>query len=192
MMPQREVPIASFDIGTGALEHVREFGRLGFELALLSEGQVAQRPAGLKEWSAQAFGPCTQRLSLGHCPGCSHALEVIRGNQMGMHSVGLGLCQVQLPHLLPDVTRDELDGGLHFGHHTLGFLNPLQACLAEAFLLSNDADRVDVLLDIPRNELAVATYTALQVDKVVGMAEATDTLGDQRALRSETLVLVLR
>ena len=58
--------------------------------------------------------------------------------------------------------------------------------------MSNDADRVDVLLDIPRNELAVATYTALQVDKVVGMAEATDTLGEQRALLSETLVLVLR
>jgi len=52
---------------------------------------------------------------------------------------------------------------LHFGHHTLGFLDPLQACLAEAFLLSNDADRVDVLLDIPRNELAVATDTALHV-----------------------------
>jgi len=30
------------------------------------------------------------------------------------------------------------------------------------------------------------------VDKVVGMAEAMDTLGDQRALLSETLVLVLR
>jgi len=63
------------------LEHVREFGRLGFELALLSEGQVAQRPTGLKEWGAQAFGQCTQRLPLGHCPGCGHALEVIRGNK---------------------------------------------------------------------------------------------------------------
>src|SRR5262245_24845037 len=111
---------------------------------------------------------------------------------MGMHSVGLGLCQVQLTYLLPHIARDERDGGLHFGHHTLGFLDPLQAWLAEAFLVSNDADRVDVLLDIPGNELAVATYTALQVDKVIGMAEATDTLGDQRALRSETLVLVLR
>src|SRR5919198_4760478 len=103
---------------------------------------------------------------------------------MGMHGVGRGLCQVQLTHLLPHIARDELDGGLHFRYHTLGFLNPLQACLAEAFLLSNGADRVDVLLDIPRDELAVATYTALQVDKVVGMAEATDTLGDQCALLS--------
>src|SRR5215471_18540226 len=107
---------------------------------------------------------------------------------MGVHGVGRGLCQVQLPHLLPHIARDELDGGLHFGHHTLGFLNPLPACLAEACLVSNGANRVDVLLDIPRHELAVATYTALQVDTVVGMAEATDTLGDQRALLSETLV----
>jgi hypothetical protein len=45
MIPQREVPVASFDIGAGALEYVRQFGRLGFELALLSEGQVAQRPS---------------------------------------------------------------------------------------------------------------------------------------------------
>src|SRR5262245_52346672 len=111
---------------------------------------------------------------------------------MGRHSVGLGLCQVQLTHLLPHIARDDLDGGLPCGHHTLGLLDPLQACLAEAFLLSNDADRVDVLRDIPRNELAVATYTALHVDKVVGRAEATDTLGDPRTLRSEPLVLVRR
>src|SRR5262249_6646800 len=55
VIPQREMPVAPFHIGAGALEHVGKFGRLGFELALLSEGQVAQRPAGRKEWGTQAF-----------------------------------------------------------------------------------------------------------------------------------------
>ena len=69
MVPQREIPVSSFYIGTCALEHVREFGRLGFELALLGQGQVAQRSAGLKEWGAKALDQCTKRLPLCHCPG---------------------------------------------------------------------------------------------------------------------------
>jgi hypothetical protein len=111
---------------------------------------------------------------------------------MGVHGVGLGLCQVQLPHLLPHIARDKLDGGLHFGHHTLGFRDPLQARLAEACLLSNGANRVDMLLDIPRNELAVATHAALQVHKVIGVAKGANALRDLLALPGETLVLVAR
>ena len=84
--------------------------------------------------------------------------------------------------LLAHIPRDELDGRLHFGHHALGFLDTLQAGLAEVFLLGNGADRVDVVLDIPRNELAVATHAALQVDKVVGVADGADALGDLLAL----------
>ena len=90
----------------------------------------------------------------------------------------------------PHIPRDELDGGLHFGHHALGFLETLQAGLAELFLLGNGADRVDVALDIPGNELAVATHAALQVDKVVGVADGADALGDLLALPGEALVLV--
>ena len=103
---------------------------------------------------------------------------------MRVHGVGRGRRQVQLTHLLPHIPRDELDGGLHFGHHALGFLDTLQARLAELFLLGNGADRVDVLLDITGNELAVATHAALQVDKVVGVANGADALGDlSRAAR---------
>ena len=61
---------------------------------------------------------------------------------------------------------------------------------AEPFVLGNGADRVDVLLDIRRNELAVATHAALQVDKVVGVADGADALGDLLALRAEALVLL--
>ena len=57
-------------------------------------------------------------------------------------------------------------------------------------MLGDGADRVDVPLDITSNELAVATYAALQVDKVVGVADGADALGDLLALSSEALVLV--
>src|SRR2546421_8552146 len=119
-------------------------------------------------------------------------LPLIRGNQMGVQGVGRGRRQVQLPHLPPHLPRDELDGGLHFGHHALGFRETLQVGLAEMFMLGNGADRVDVALDIPGNELAVAPYAALHVDKVVGVADGPDTLGDQLALPSEALVFVAR
>ena len=60
------------------------------------------------------------------------------------------------------------------------------------FLLRwNGANRVDVLLDISGNELAVATHAAIEVDKVVGMADGTDALCDLFALPGEALVLVL-
>jgi hypothetical protein len=97
-----------------------------------------------------------------------------------------------LPYLLPHIARDELDRRLHFGHDALGFRDLLQARLAETFLLSNGANRSDVLLDIPCNELAVAADTALQVDKVVGVADGAKALRDLLALPGETLVLVVR
>jgi hypothetical protein len=82
---------------------------------------------------------------------------------MGVHGVGCGRRHVQLPYLLPHIPRDELDGGLHCGHHALGFLETLQACLAEMFVLGNGADRGDMALDIPGNALAVTPYAALHV-----------------------------
>jgi hypothetical protein len=95
-----------------------------------------------------------------------------------------------LTHLLLYIARDGLDGSLHVGHHTLGLLEPLQTCLTEIFVLGNGADRVDVALDIPGNELPVATHTALPVHKVVGVAKGTDALGDLLSLRSEALILL--
>src|SRR5262249_12162849 len=97
-----------------------------------------------------------------------------------------------LPHLLPHIPRDEFDGRLHFGHDPLSFGDPLQARRAELFLLGNGADRGEVLLDITGDELAVATHAALQVHKVVGVANGTNALGDLLTLPGETLVLVAR
>jgi hypothetical protein len=96
-----------------------------------------------------------------------------------MHGVGRRLCQVQLADLTPHIARDEFDGGLHFGDNPLGFRETSHARLAELFLLGNRADRIDVLLDIARNQLAVAPDTSLQVDKVIGVANGADALAKQ-------------
>ena len=184
MVPQREVPVAPFHIGAGALEHLRELWPSALSWFCSTGLNAPNAPPGSnsgvrrRSASARSGSPC------GHRPRRGHALKIIRGNEMGVHGVGHGRRQVQLTHLLPHIPRDELDGRLHFGHHALGFLDPLQARLAEVFLLGNGADRVDVLLDIPGNELAVATHAALQVDKVVGVADGADALGDlSRAAR---------
>jgi hypothetical protein len=89
---------------------------------------------------------------------------------MRMHGIGHRLRQVPLTHLLPHRPRDERDGRLHFGHHTLRLCDPLQARLAALVLLGHGTDRGDGPLDIPGDGLAVATHAALQVHKVVGVA----------------------
>src|SRR5262249_58520486 len=64
-----------------------------------------------------------------------------------------------------------------------------QAALAESFLLGNGANLRDMFVDIRGNELAIAAYTALQVDKVVVVPQAPDTRLDLCTLLSKTHVL---
>ena len=45
-------------------------------------------------------------------------------------------------------------------------------------------------MDIGGNELPIAPHAALQIDKVVRMADSTDTLSDLLALRAEALGLL--
>src|SRR5215467_511263 len=94
MVPQREVPVAPFHRGTGALEHLRERFGLVLELVLPHWAQLAQRPAGRKQRGAEALGQFTQRLAGGNRPRRGHALEIIRRDEMGMHGVGLARRQV--------------------------------------------------------------------------------------------------
>jgi hypothetical protein len=109
---------------------------------------------------------------------------------MGMHGEGLRRGQLQLFDLLAHIARDELDRRLHFGYYTPCFLDALQACLAESFLLGDAADGGDVVLDIAGNELPVATDASLEVDKVVRVPNGLDALPDYLALLYEPLVLV--
>src|SRR6266542_1844487 len=109
---------------------------------------------------------------------------------MRMHGVGCGRHHVQLTDLLTHIRRDELDGRLHFRHHTFGFLETLHTRFTEVFLLGNGADRLDMLLDIPSYQLAVATDPTLQVDKVVGVTDGANTLPDLLALPGKAAVLL--
>ena len=101
-----------------------------------------------------------------------------------MHGKGDRRRHIELSDLLSDITRDELDGRLHFRHHPLGFVDALQAALAESFLLGNGANLLDVPLDIRGDELAVSAYPALEIDKVVVVANAPDTRLDLFTLLS--------
>ena len=65
---------------------------------------------------------------------------------MGVQGVGHRRGQVELPDLLAHIPRHKLDGGLHFRHHPLGFLDALQACLTETFVLRHAANGVNLPL----------------------------------------------
>src|SRR5215475_1576668 len=106
-----------------------------------------------------------------------------------MHGEGCRRCQVQLRDLLPHIPRDERDGRLHFWHDALGFLNALQAARAEPFVLGDRTNLLDVRLDSSGHEWAVSTYPAVEIDKMVVVADATDALGDVLTLLSEALLL---
>jgi hypothetical protein len=104
-----------------------------------------------------------------------------------MQGRGHRRCQVQLADLLPDIPRDELDSGLHFRNDPLSFVDPLQAHLTESFLLGDSPNRVNLLLESSRNELAIPTYPSFSIDKVGGLADRTESPSDLLSLRAETL-----
>ena len=76
VISQREVPISPFHIRAGALEHLREPGRVCFERLWLHRAQLPQRSIGRKERSAEALGQCMQWHDLSHRPSRGHAVEV--------------------------------------------------------------------------------------------------------------------
>jgi hypothetical protein len=92
--------------------------------------------------------------------------------------------------LLAHIPRDQRDGRLHFGHDTLGFLHAIEARLAEAFLLGDGADRVDLVLDIADNQLPVATDPAIQVHAMVRLANGANTLANRLSRWREALALL--
>jgi hypothetical protein len=55
MVPQREVSIAPFYIGAGALEHLRKRGRFSLQPVLRNRIQRIQRPTGHKQRGTEAL-----------------------------------------------------------------------------------------------------------------------------------------
>jgi hypothetical protein len=94
-----------------------------------------------------------------------------------------------LTDLFSPITRDEFDSGLHFGHHALGFINASEARLAQASLVGNGVDRLDVPVEISRNELAVATDATLEGNKLGGLADGTNAPCDLLSVLGQALVL---
>src|SRR6266849_4930017 len=111
---------------------------------------------------------------------------------MGMQSVGHRRGQVELTDLLLHITRNKLDGGLHFRNHPLSFFDPLQAGLTETLMLGNTANGVHLCLDICRNEPTVSPHASLHINKVIDLADRTDALGDLLSLGTDALELLAR
>jgi hypothetical protein len=192
MVPQGEVAVAPFDIGTGTLEHLGQLCGLVLELALLSLTQLGQYATGLTPRRAQTCGQLAKRLASTHRAPLGHALEIACGNELRVQSAGHGRAQVELPHLLVHIARHKLDGGLHFGHDPLGFVDALQAGLTETFMLRHAANHGHLLADICRKEPTVAPHASLYIDQVVGLADPTDALDDLLSLGTEARELLAR
>jgi len=57
--------------------------------------------------------------------------------------------------------------------------------------LRNGANPINLRLDIRGNELAVSPHAAFYIDKVVGLADSADALGDLLSLRADALKLLV-
>jgi len=64
------------------------------------------------------------------------------------------------------------------GTHARRFINAIHARVTESFPMGDGTDRVDLVWEIARNQLAVATFTSIQVNAVVRMADGPNTLAD--------------
>src|ERR687883_463582 len=104
---------------------------------------------------------------------------------MRVQGIGHRRGQGELPDLLPHIPRHKLDRGLHFRHHALGFVDPIQAGLRETFVLRTTTNAANLCADIGRNEPTISSHAALQIDHVVDLAARTDALGDLLALRAD-------
>src|SRR6266849_4109004 len=83
--------------------------------------------------SAEPLGELPKRLAIADASSLGDAIEIIRRHEFGVDGEGDRRRHVELSDLLSDITRDELDGRLHFRHHPLGFLDAFHAALAEPF-----------------------------------------------------------
>src|SRR5215813_13592923 len=125
MATQGQVAVAPLHVGTRALEHGGQSFGLLMEVVLNSRAQRTQNAAGCKQWGAEPLSECAQGVAIPDASSPGHTIEIVRGDQLGVHGKGDWRRDIELSNLLSDITRDERDGALHFWHHPLGFVDPL-------------------------------------------------------------------
>src|SRR5207237_1728100 len=189
MATQGQVAVAPRHIGTRALEHGGQPSGLIMEVVLRSRAQCTQNAVGFTQRGAKALSELAKGFTItdGASPG--HAVKIVRRDELGVHGKGDRRRQVELSDLLPDITGDERNSRLHFRHHPLGFLDAFSATLAEAFVLGNGTNLLDMFLNIRGDEWAIAAYPAFKIDKVIVVADASDVRLDLCPLLRKTRVL---
>ena len=123
MAAQGHGAVSPLHLGPGALEHGRQSFGLVMEWMLGLRAQHAHDAAGFKQRGAEPLGEFAKRFAIADGTRLGDAIEIIRGNQLGMHGKGDRRREIELLDLLTDLTRDELEGRLPLWHHPLGFLD---------------------------------------------------------------------
>jgi hypothetical protein len=148
VIAQRQIPVSPFNIGTRALENLRELSGLLVEVPLRLGTPLAQGPTRLEQGRAKTTSKFPKRLATADGPSWGHAIEIIGWDERRVHREGGGLRQVQRMNLLSHITGDKLNGCLYFGHHPFSFVDPTETALAEVFVLGDGAHRLNVSADI--------------------------------------------
>src|SRR5215468_4535405 len=112
MVPQREIPMASLSMSTGALADLGELGRLRLQPVLLSRIPLTPHPTRYKQGCTHALRTLPQWCAFPDSLGGSDTCEIVRGNAMRLHGRGRGRRSCQWPHLLSHIPRDDLHGRL--------------------------------------------------------------------------------
>jgi hypothetical protein len=176
MVTEGQGAISPLDIGTRALAHGRQPLGLVMELVLGLGAQRTPGATGLTQRGAQSLGALSKRLAIPDGPRLGHAIERERGAELGVPGAGGGLRHIELIDLWPHLTRDALKGGLHVRHDALGLRAALHAGLAEPCVLGKSTGRLEMPWESCGHALAVATYPALQIDHLIGLADGAQAL----------------
>ena len=88
MATQGQVAVAPLHIGTRTLKHRGESLGLIMELVLSLRAQCAQDATGGNPRGAKPLGEFPKRFAIADAASLGHAIEIIRGNQLGVHGGG--------------------------------------------------------------------------------------------------------
>jgi hypothetical protein len=175
-------------MGTGALEHRRQPLGLVMERVLGRRVHRASGATGRTPRGTTPRGACAKRRAIADGARVGSTITIRGGDTRGVHGAGGRLRHVHLLDLLPDITGDTRDGGVHGRHDALGCLDALHATLAAPFVLGTSTPRLAVPVEISGNAVTGATHPALAIDTMGGMADAAEARSDRLALLREALV----